>query len=493
MNGGFFRSNNPEVSVISLVLHQTGTYNTQVLRPYVTNVNGFTTEALVNAVNNAGGSKITPSSLGGVAGSIVSVSTEPTNSIYIPGGWGENRLRFILAVQVNHNIADGPLIHYFQGYTDNYGASSSGLLDPTMRFFINSFLTVSKVKQVTPYGVTMVDRVVSSSNVIQSRPNFDNRQIALMRPSDIFRTIQTNHVSAFGESNGYGALHDTRLNVVGSNSYSSNRTNANPTNYVSGIMNAYSTVINAGGVNSDYGDLIGDAINLADDPSLPNNPFIRTLCNVMGSPSAISDFTLRELAEIDRDIQYKTKLISPPTREANNMPSAGQSEYWETRTRETVAMTIIFNSLSAIMMEMFITSIGINSTNMSVNGQIMSFVTHANSPGTQDYSQGIEILLRRFEIEIMNDITFGNQDTYSLEINIDLFGSSSGFISLGGNPNIYYSQASFADSLYQPVVTDNLIDKNNIVSDFESVMNVVHQNRDVFAAPQMLQTPQRRF
>lgn len=475
---GYFRSNNPKMKIISLALHQSGTFNDQMLRPYVTNVDGFSVSALKEVVENAT-TAIRPSMLGGVAGNLIKLSTQPTNSIYIPQGWGEMRMRFILIVESQSDLSENTLWHYFQGYTDHYGASSTGNLDLNMRFYVNSFITVSKVNMNTPMGMEYSTRVDKCTSVINPIVSNDNRSFNLIRPSDIFANMQTQHITNnVNLDMSIGQVFDPRVTAYQNNSYASNRNNSNSTNYISALLNANMNAYHGANINADIKDIYGEAIAQTADSSLSENIFIRHLSSIMSSPQAVTNFSLKELMEIDRDVEKKTNIIMPTRSMHKNMPNAGQGEYWNTQSFETVAAATIFNSLSAMMIELFITSIGLTSTNMTINGQPYTVPTYVLSPNTGDYSSSVNYLISRFENEVIRNITFNNQDSYSVEVNIDLFGASNINISINGNPFIYFNQASFADSLYQPIVTDNTFSRDSIVNDLDTVMNIVSSNQN---------------
>lgn len=56
---------------------------------------------------------------------------------------------------------------------------------------------------------------------------------------------------------------------------------------------------------------------------------------------------------------------------------------------------------------------------------------------------------------------------------VDLFGDTWINLSLGNNPQVMFNTPSFADGLFTPVIANNSNQFNNVVHDFETLLNNV--------------------
>ena len=79
--------------------------------------------------------------LAGIAGSIVKPTAQTCGMVDIPQGWGGDRLRFCMEVEITSH-AGGRTLEYITGYTDTMGATLTGNIDPQMRLFINNTVTI---------------------------------------------------------------------------------------------------------------------------------------------------------------------------------------------------------------------------------------------------------------------------------------------------------------------------------------------------------------
>jgi len=474
----------------SLTVIDTGTYMPQMRRPFVTNGNA---NVVGNFLENIGGaiqnnSSITPFTIAQSGNNLLSVSTQAEPSVPIPNGWNSNRLRFILAVKIQGQLSNNR-IAYFQGYTEFADNSFSGLIDPNATFFINSFVVIDDISMPTPAGMVSSPRVIESSNILpwvppsapnamaiyqptsvpsSLMPNIRSSAVEYMRPNDVFMAIQTGHTAAMANST---LVYDTRAPLGETKSFKQNH---GKSQYLSSLVDNYVNSLRVherGGAFDTRATVLENSLNRQEGAPLKDNAFIRMLSKAQGSNyNAVTHFTLNVLADMDPDLPKKVRYI----RQGNTVnTSSHNSENWGSQSRECIAATIIFQSLSSMMLDLMISEIYITSTNMTLDGKMVSRVVNSLSITGADISQQLNLLLLRFEKEIMYDITFGNQDIYSLNVHVDLLGASKIELSLSGGPTVPFTQASFADSLYAPVVTSNPQIKQNLVGDMEFILDSV--------------------
>ncbi len=473
----------------SLMIIDTGSYLPQARRPFVTHGDSQIVGEFLNNIGSAiqNNSSITPHMMSQAGGNLLTVSTQAEASSPIPNGWGTNRLRFVLTVKI-HSQLGNDRVAYFQGYTDFQDNSYNGLIDPRSVFFINSFVVIDNITIPTPSGMMVAPRVVEASNILPeisprafSSPLEYNGQtypiplsgqqmapMTYMRPNDVFMAIQTSHVA---DQPGIGQVYDVRSSGSGARSFKANNSKSQ---YLASLVDNYTTQLRLNETSSGFdtrATILENSLDRRESAPLKDNAFIRMLSRAQGSTyQAVTHFTLEVLGELDRDLSHKVRYV----KKGSALPTVqAESENWGAQNRECIAATIIMQSLSAIMLDLMISVVNITSTNMTVDGKPVSRIGHSMSITGADVSSQLNLLLLRFEKEIMYDITFGNQDIYSLTVSMDLLGTSKIDISLGGGPSYPFVQASFADSLYVPVMTVNPSIKNNLVGDMEFILDSV--------------------
>lgn len=485
----------------SLTVIDTGIYMPQVRRPF--EING-SADVVTNFLNNIGpaiqnNSSISPYTISQTGHGLLNVSTQGEASIPIPNGWNTNRLRFILAVKINGHF-DNNRIAYFQGYTDYADNSFTGLIDPNSLFFINSFVVIDEYTMPTPTGMVATPKVIESSNIIpwvNNNPNLNglipsldtslpmmpmngSNNLHYMRPNDVFMAIQTGHTAEMASSD---SIYDTR---APSGEIRSSKQNHGKHQYLSSLVENYVNSLRMherGGAFDTRATILENSLNRTEGASLNDNAFIRMLSKAQGSSyRSVTHFTINILTDLDRDLPRKVRYV----KQGNVVNSSNNSENWGAQSRECIAATVILQSLSSIMLDLMISEVYITSTNMTVDGKPVSRVVNSLSITGADISQQLNLLLLRFEKEIMHDITFGNQDVYSVNVHIDLIGSSKLEISLSGGPMVPFTQASFADSLYAPIATTNSAVKTNLVGDMEFILDSV---ANVSNSPQNINLP----
>jgi len=474
----------------SLTVIDTGSYMPQMRRPFVTNgdssvVNSFL-ENIGGAIQN--NSAVTPFTIAQSGNNLLNVSTLAEPSTPIPNGWNTNRLRFLLAVKINSQLSN-ERIAYFQGYTEYADNSFNGLIDPNANFFINSFVVIDNVTMPTPSGMMSSPRVIESSNILpwsspsvpnsmamfnppsvpsSLMPNIRASAVEYMRPNDVFMTIQTGHTSDMANA---GLVYDTRAPMGETKSF---KYNHGKSQYLSSLVENYTTSLRTherGGNFDNRATILENSLNREEGRPLQDNAFIRMISKAQGSSyNAVTHFSINLLSDLDPTLPKKVRYIKQGN--AVNI-SAHNSESWGSQSRECIASTIILQSLSSMMLDLMISEVYITSTNMTIDGKPVSRIVNSLSITGADVSQQLNLLLLRFEKEIMYDITFSNQDVYSLNVHVDLLGASKLELSLSGGPMIPFSQASFADSLYVPVVTSNPTIKQNLVGDMEFILDSV--------------------
>ena len=459
-----------QVSIVRLLLLESGTYNPIFNRPYQSHIDQHTLNEIYNRVDQSGLGRISGSSFAGIASGILIPSATPHTLIPICQGWNERRIRFLM--EVNVRLATGSeFTYYFQGYTSHLGVTDTGAVDPSMRFHINSMTRVNRATVQTPFGVQYRDVVTASSQVIDGQAL---RQLVpapsyTLRPMDVFSGIQSNYLSAASANHMNPSVYDTRL-TVNNESLGSSRANNISTNYLAKVVDSY----NVAKTQMDFGqgerDLTAKSYDMVRE-NMPNeNEFLRAIANVQGVLSS-SSFTHVDLCKIDPNCVNVTSYVKLGMTQRSALHQAGQTEHWNGSNRETQVATILSNAVPAIMMDALVSKLHFRSTNHDAAGVVNTVIINTMSLTNMDVTPGLEMFKRRLENEVLYDITYGNAELYTLEMNVDLFGETWISVSIGNGPVITYVTPSFCDGLLAPIITQSKDNYFGVVSDLENILN----------------------
>lgn len=461
----------PTIRVAKLIIQESGTYNPLYSRPYQTHVDSTTLDNLNRRIEETRGGQITGALFAGIASNIVSPSATPGFEIPIPMSWAERRIRFVMETHVTLPTGS-TMIYYFQGYTSHLGVGTSGSVDPKMEFIINSYVRVNRAQVPTAYGMTVRDVITESAHIVNGQVMSQSPQGDAygIRPSDIFTGIQSNYLSqAYQGFNPNDSLYDPRIGMRGE-SMRSNRSNNIAGNYLAKVVDTYQS----GKTLADFGqsdkDIIGRCQNMTHEASAFENPFIRAV-SMRRNGHTVTSFTFPELLSIDPGAAANTHYVTLGATQSVQLHQAGQTAYWNGSDRETLAATVLSNSIPAIMMDLMFSGIHFRSTNHDQAGMVSTGIIDANSLTNADLTQNMEIFKRRLEREVMFDLTHGNYDLYQLEMRADLFGETTISIAFDSGPMYTYTTPSFCDSLLSPVVTMSKDNFFSITNDFEQLMN----------------------
>lgn len=473
-------SRHNKISILKLDIRETGSYNTAFSRPYETNFNGSEFHNLLDRISASNTAKtnssksFSPELLSGLSYSLIKPSANPRGELIIPNGWDERRMLFVLQVSAK-NTQGTDSIYYFQGYTTHSGISLQGSIDPNMYFFINSYI---KVRRNNMGMGRYSDSIVESAQIINGEIFIENRvQNYLQRPCDVFMGMQSNFIASasnYTDKKRAPEVNDTRITVT-TESVKSNRSNNVSSKYMSKILAGY----NEGVITAEFGqgtdDILSRSRDVVAEHSINENPFLRALSIKTGVPN-ISRFTFDDLMNIDPGVDAVTNVLTVSPVVRSQMHQAGQTSFWNGSDISTLTATVLSNSVPSLMMELFLTEVSLTSTNHDITGRMNTVISVVNSFTNADLSDNVRIFVDRLEREVLNDITFDNQESYSLSMHVDLMGDTFISIQIADEPMTDYVVPSFCDGLLTPVVTPNKNDYMNLVGDLEMLTNQVTED-----------------
>ena len=464
-------SHGTQLKVTKFILQESGTYNPVYSRPYTSRISPYDLDCIANRVSDTRAGNITGVLLAGAASNILSPSVKPANVLPVINGWDTRRIRFMLELSTITSTG-AEWLYVYQGYTSHLGVTQQGAVDPTMEFIINSFMKITRVREHTYSGVGVTDIVTESAQVINGRFQSVTGVNFLIRPTDIFSSIQYNHINtAYRYTDPDDSIIDTRLRL-GITPKRSKRANALPSSYLASVLDSY---ILASAFN-DYGqrneDIYDKAKQRCYERSLTDNPLLHRLEGIQGRPDANS-FVLGDLMAIDPGAYAVMRYAALGDTAIRQLPHQGQTQYWHGTDRETVISSVLANAIPALMMEVMIQKMVFTATNHSIGGHVIIVVEDVMALTTANISTNIDVFKARLEKEVLYDLSYGNQDLYGIKVSSDVFGDTYIDVSINNGPSIRYTVPSFCDSIMTPVVTSSRNNLEEITNDMEQIMNHV--------------------
>ncbi len=403
---------------------------------------------------------------------IMGIGAAPVGMANIPNGWGTRRLRFMLEVEAPFGgINSGTVIvSYIQGFSEYHDPSISNFVDPNMVFYINSITNVHRV--LDPFGQWHV-QPFSTFNVVTDLAGGDRYEeispindLKLIRPKDIIENLNTLQL--------YGDHNNMVINTTGSingKSNTSERTNNDPTMYFTKTLNSFVEARAGSNRADDESEVLRAAGYSLGEHALTNVPFISALAAITNSFTPTM-FTLGTLEAMDPGLAANTMLVDNVNDLGlQNFSSILDTEHTSPMTQptiETMIATTIAQTMTSIMSEALLSVMVLSISNTS--GQPIVAVTDAKS-----FIEGIDVTfyvnkaVARIKNILIPEVTKGNMLQVEVHISANVLGDTTIAVSVNYAPMIPFRFPTYADSLYVPVITNN-INKNGMIDDFASIL-----------------------
>lgn len=476
----------PKFRVNQMLIREVGTYNQQYMRPYKMDTSGGRADRLLERVERA--SVVDGNLIAGVSSDIISQSHFAVDEIQIIGGWKERRLAFIMEV-IQENTSGSQSVLMLQGYSDRAEYSLSGTLDPDTLFVINSYVMLNRsydARTGRQYDVVTEAANVVNGKYVTTYRNED--QLYSMRPEDLVIGMESMQLNETYTSYGAPAsFEDTRIGI-GNKSILSRRRNNMASTYLANTINSYRSASQLGDFGMRERDLLGQTANLLMEPTPGDLHFLRALSNVQRNPGTTS-FRMADITDIDTDLRSASvarrviKLVALGEMERSRLHHAGETESWEDARIPQWAATVLSNSVSAIMMDLYITQLEMFCTNSHIGGRVEIRVATARSLMALDLTEQVEMLKTRMEAEVLKDISNNNQETYYIDMKVDLFGETRINIDIAGSGDIGFCVPSFSDSILTPGITNSRKYFDETATDMENVISMVREVSSAHPAP----------
>lgn len=454
------------IKITKLVIADTGTYGNQHRRPYSTTLDANSISVIQERLANT--SRYAPSLMGGVASGFIQPTANTECALAIPGGWDRPRLRFMMEVEYNYNTG-GHVTEILLGWTSHVGIDMAGNIDPQMEFFINSVIQTRNTVERTPTGNVNRVTVGETSHILVNpewqgvyNPGHEQR----IRPADMFAVMSRNRMNLGSD------VLDTR-SASTMQAMKSRRTNNNPANYMSSVMEGYKNAFGAAQTSTDYQNTMMTARGFTEEKPANDDKFLSALRQVRGMPFVSNNFVWADLVQIQGTVEHVTKVHLADPQQQAKMHHAGQTQDWGATDRLTQVASIISQSVPAIMLELGVTELALVATNMEgFGGQhqvtILKVLTFANL----DIRPYLETLKIRIITEVMNDISYNGGVGYEIQMRVNVLGDTFLGIKLNGE-YAEYMVPSFSDAMLTPVTTKNNQLVDGISHDFEHLMGTL--------------------
>jgi hypothetical protein len=458
-----------------LIIFETGTYNTQYMRPYDNELQGSGLNMVCEALQ--GESRFTPARLAGIANQIVTPRATPEKAIGIVNGWDTPRCRFVMEVETQ-NMGGATNSSVILGYTSHMGIidESGRRIDPDMQFFVNSVMQVRTHIEATPAGNQVYTNVTENAQVLVDPTYFDayvKDKTTSMRPEDMYATMGLSHLRNLRDTL------DTRTTLTRT-PVASNRTNSIAAFYAANVLDNYRKAADSNnfGLQPET-EVLDSARGYAQESLLALNPFFRVMQEYQDG-MLTNFFTWTDLCRLDPEVVNKVQPRRLRPDVLVHRVSSGMSANWEASNRITQVAALLAQSVPALMSVLKLSKLVFTATNGQVfspgsaniiNGQssITFTVIDANSFCAEDLSPYLNQFRINLEHMILNDVSHHNQFDFSLRMEVDLLGETWIHLSLDRGPVITYATPSFADALNPPVLTSQTDLSRRLAGDFHEI------------------------
>lgn len=447
---------NDVVRVEKLSIIETGSYQTQFIRPIgLAQLDASANQAIDAATRE--GTNVTPQAFANVAGQLLSPLSQVDAQAVIPGGYQEKRCRFFMEVAIKRPNSAITVHQILTGFTDHMGLSLNGI-NEDMRFYINNVITTREtINAIGGHNHSQL-QVVGCDQLLL--PSYNPQQSGMneftMRPMDIM-----------GAGTAGSLMLDTPIPVNdGRATFAdgiklSRRSNLVASNYLSRAVQAY---IDAQSSTTDCDNLvsIGDAAtgNL-NEASVDSNDLFSLFSRVTGfnDQSSLGSITFRELLEIDPNARNVTKATILDQTARAKAPTPDQSQVFNGSNWEDVVQQSLLQGIVAVLSECCLRHMRLIGTNMTMEP------THDNWQLRIDYVGGFvpnrpvhyeaQVALQRILFQVLKPTSRNNLLGITFTIDVDLMGDTRINVGVNGGPSIPYIVPTVADGLSSMLLTTN--------------------------------------
>lgn len=446
------------MKVKRIVFREMGEYNDMSLRPFNTNFDSVKINTLAEATE--GGRHLTANTLAGLSIGMLQPSAKSHGVAPIASGWGEQRMMFLMEVEIQAD-PKSRITEVISGYTDYFGASALDSrkvkLDERMRLYFNSTFHVRQLMAFGGRGNEWRGNIFDSAQVVTRQKvsdlsRFDGVGTMTMRPEDVI--TRANVSEEYRDIAGAAGFRDTRAEFDRRALKFSKRDNTQSAAYLSRTLSALR--------DSDDDDYLGtkESVKLSAARGQVRERLISNdkVFEELAADTAIMNDGFVEWGEllamnpnIDEiaDVWFQDKR-------AGGIHRRGDSENWGGSDNETMAATIVANTIPAYLIDAMYAEIDFTCTNDTRGGvwetrvaKLIPFI-----PET-DVQENYHHLIARIEHELMPEILFNKMMAVFVRVHSSLYGDTTIDIAFDSGEEARFVYPSFCDSVASPIITNS--------------------------------------
>lgn len=426
--------------------------------------------------------------------------TQPESQASISNGWGIERCLFSIKIILSTNH-DSSLryVQYLMGYTDHMGMqpamNGQVLIDDNMMLYFNSNLMYQEHRFTNGHGVQQVQ--ITPCENTQLLTGFvgnagGGNGTYTCRPEDIYSRINAQELlrgaNRYDELNGIPSqqqvMYDGRIGFQPGQPYKkSTKENLIPSQYLSRILSSAANPLNSVDFPGKQPHEIAQTLSGRVTEGYVSND---TSLRYIQENTSMSDnraVTWGELRRIFPDLDAKTVrsgMAGLGSGQVTGAVGGAGSEFFGGGSYSLLIAQTVANVGSAIMNEMQLTSIKGASNNMCGHdpvrgltaGQFVVDIYGADSfVDGRPIEQYCEMFKHRLVSEYLCGFTGHNHVNIGFSFQLSTYGESVVTMSYNNEPPINYVIPMFCDSLFSPLITNNISTLTSLATETRSITN----------------------
>jgi len=473
MRQEFFGIQETKIVVENVVVAPVSGYQEQFIRPYDVKVTHDDLHKLEKIVNNAmqrANTAINPIELSSTVNVLEPMST-PVDKSNIIGGWNQERAIFLLSASwVDPNTGSEEVI-YLTGYSDYPELNvNTGTISEKMQLYPNTAILLVKIETVNGPMLKIKQSFTieyeADANKFNIQEDFSyNDERLLLRPTDTIAVIQN-----VNEGFNTVPIESTLKNVN-----TIEREDFIPVNHVTTVINSLlqGSLMNNSVYAEDtftYGKIASKRVILEEIE------FFKKLIRDLGTTPGLS-FPIGWLFKLDPTLTSdrivvahgmtgdsimtaigNNQIVENPYVFNNNMPLVLTSDMGENAgdaTLDSKVAVLIRDAVSSIIAKNMLTDIAFSVTNNTPTMDTI-FQPYIAVPAVGGVN--LPALVEKFKLEFLNMVVPQITNNQNLIIDVDVYSSITGdtkiAISINGMEKRLYRFPTFADSLYNSLLTN---------------------------------------
>ena len=473
------RYRNYDVTVVRMLLQETGTYQDQFVRPYMANIQNEGVLNSILGVIEQTNYRPTEGAFNALASDVLQIKPQvgARDAVIVPNGWGERRMRFMLEICEKSIGLGNEVYHTFvQGFTSHFGVSIVGNhCDPNMQFYPNSFVRMHKYVHMTPHGPQETYRVVNSGQIVNGILTLHNElglQVDYFRPTDILAGVQRMQDRDLISSD----VTDGRSrNIGGLNTAFSNFHNNTPSNYLSRLLTPLAQSSQTVGYGPGHTTFVDTAVTnaMAKEPTPHDSPFMDFMMRELG-PQSTACFTARELEQVAPNLQRAVFYKPVSNQFVGALAERGNSGTWNNSAQETIIAAKIMNTIPGLMWEHFIGVVSFTLSNKLGYNQPLQYSNLypiiPNLPASR-----IQHFVSILQEQLFLDVSMNNNICFEVNVNASSIGDIMIGVAVNGQSPVWYTAPAFGSGILNPMYTRDTQSYNDMVSGVSNLAQCLDQ------------------